>query len=75
MKTFMNVNEMRVILSRTIRGVAARRIKPQQAQTIYAGCGQLMNTYKLEYLIRKAANQKMLNVTSFLPTPKKNGKR
>ena len=72
----MNIEELRSILVDTIRALKTKEITPNQARGIYGGTGQLMGSYKLEILYRKATGQPMaLDGFLSLPKPKKEKKK
>ena len=71
MTNLMRVDELRSILTATIRGVRSRHVKPSQAQAVYAGTSQLMNSYRLEIQYRKLLGQKIPENNGFLPAPTK----
>lgn len=75
MEKLMNISEMRSIIAGTLRGIKSRRVKPPEAKAVIGLSGQLMDSYRLEVEMVKLTGGKLSEPVSFLPAPKKNGKK
>lgn len=63
----MNITELRSIIASTIRGIRAKKVKPEQARAVFSGTSQLMGSYRLEMQYRKLSNTPTKTIAGFLP--------
>jgi len=63
----MNIAELRSIIAGTIRGIRAKKVKPDQARAVFSGTSQLMGSYRLEMQYLKLSNAPSKIISGFLP--------